>query len=51
MFPIFTGPDEQKIGVAFEPISGKMAFVVEESCSNNIHFGGSVHSTYVASIG
>jgi hypothetical protein len=50
MFPIFTGPDEQKIGVAFEPISGKMGFVVE-SCSNNIHFGGRVHSTYGASIG
>ena len=36
-FPIFTDPDEQKIGTAVEFISGKMTFVVE-SCWNNTHF-------------
>jgi hypothetical protein len=50
MFPIFSGPDEQKIGTAVECISGKTAFGVE-SGSNNIHVGGSVHSTYNESMG
>jgi len=50
MFPIFTDPDEQKIGVAVEPIPGKIAFVVE-TCSNSMHFGGRVHSTCNVSIG
>jgi len=50
MFPIFTDPDEKKISIAFEPISGNTAFDVE-SCSNNIHFGGRVHRMYNASIG
>jgi hypothetical protein len=50
MFPIFIGPDEQKIGVAVEPISGNIAFV-GETCSNNRHLGGRVHSTYKVSMG
>jgi hypothetical protein len=50
MFPIFTDPDEQRIGVAVEPISGKMVFVAE-TWSNSTHFGGRVHSTQDVSIG
>jgi hypothetical protein len=40
--------DEQKIGVAVEPIPGKMTFVMGTCsvCSNNTQIGGSVHSTY-----
>jgi hypothetical protein len=38
MLPIFTDPDEQKIGVVVETISGKNA-VVGDACSNRIHFG------------
>jgi hypothetical protein len=41
MLPIFADPDEQKIGVAVDPISGKTA-VVGDACSNRTHFGGSI---------
>jgi hypothetical protein len=50
MFPIFTGLDEQKIGIAVDPISGKIGVFVL-ICSNNTHLGGSAHSTYEELIG
>jgi hypothetical protein len=50
MFLSFTGLGEQKIGIAVDPISGKIGVFVS-ICSNNTHFGGSVHSTYEEPIG
>jgi len=50
IFSIFTEVDEQKIGMAVEPIPGKMAFFAD-NCSNKMHFGGREHSTYKASTG
>jgi hypothetical protein len=44
MLPIFTDPDEQKMGVAVEPIPEKTA-MVGDACSNKTHFGGSVQNT------
>ena len=50
IFSIFTEVDEEKIGIAVEPIPGKIAFFVD-NCSNKMHFGGREHSTYKLSIG
>jgi hypothetical protein len=50
MFPVFTGLDEQKTGIAAEPIPGKIILFVE-SGSNSMHFGGCVHNMYNGWIG
>jgi hypothetical protein len=41
MFSIFTEVDEQKIGIAVEPIPGKMVFISGKLCLRRVRYAPS----------